>query len=450
MRLCDRLLEEHKEAPLNTATSLQKPVRLDFTVKYYELEALLQQHGGACLLGSDAAAFFRSWQDYQRSNHAHILSWQFGSFSDFVSRSCQLLACEEASEQALQKSLHERVSDSQPGFIAVNQHNLDPAQLAKLAGFLKSLDGPVRLLIWSDAKGVEQLKNSDFAFCCQAVYQVGAAKAAALQKPKQAMRPLPISLALVALAGFGYLSYHLSQSLGTDDKPLVPSAAVAEAVEKAQSAEVAQPPEVAEQKVEEPSVTDGERELAQSEQPAEPSPVVPQEQSTAAEVAAVDTQSQPPVSGVAAEDGSEALVAEQSSAPEPQTEPQPAAEVQQPVAEVTPDELITQRIDSWIAAWSNQDVAGYIDSYIAGYTPAGKTNSSWQKNRQSRLTKPEWIKVSRSDLMIEVSGEKASVAFSLDYAKPGYADRTKKRLELQLSDGKWQIASEENLQVQRL
>lgn len=119
------------------------------------------------------------------------------------------------------------------------------------------------------------------------------------------------------------------------------------------------------------------------------------------------------------------------------------------IADEQPLQQALATINAWQQAWQGQDHANYVDTYISGFNGAYKTHQQWLKKRNSALTKPEWIKLTRGDLHnIEVQAEQVLVDFWLTYeAATGYKDKTLKRLTVIENNGQWLIQKEQNLEV---
>jgi tetratricopeptide (TPR) repeat protein len=107
---------------------------------------------------------------------------------------------------------------------------------------------------------------------------------------------------------------------------------------------------------------------------------------------------------------------------------------------------IIAAVDLWAAAWSNQDVDGYIKSYVPNYSPDGLSNSAWQEQRNQRLTKPTYIRVTLSNTKAKLlNANTAIVTFVQRYESNTYQDMTNKELTLVRVNNKWKLSSERSL-----
>ena len=122
-------------------------------------------------------------------------------------------------------------------------------------------------------------------------------------------------------------------------------------------------------------------------------------------------------------------------------EPAPAA-----AAPASDEELSAARatIRAWAQAWSEQRVEDYLDFYSVGFEPAGgEPLSEWRRQRQLRVSRPSWIRVTIGDIDLRLlSSDTALATFDQSYETATYRDRTRKTLELVRDDGTWKIEEE--------
>lgn len=112
------------------------------------------------------------------------------------------------------------------------------------------------------------------------------------------------------------------------------------------------------------------------------------------------------------------------------------------------EEEIRQSVQQWAAAWSHQDVAGYLASYAPEFElPDGMSRSDWEALRKSRMRKYQSIEVNLHDLKVQdTSADGANVQFSQDFIGDQYRELgTPKELRLKHIGGKWLIVSEKSL-----
>ena len=176
----------------------------------------------------------------------------------------------------------------------------------------------------------------------------------------------------------------------------------------------------------------------------------PLAQSEPVQVASVETQTAP----------SEPPIVRSEPIPEPEprpvvTEPEPqptqVAVVAEPEpAPVTPavdgsaDERIRTAIRDWAAAWSDQNVDGYLAAYASDFRPAnGAALASWIDYRRQRLAAPGFIEVDVGDIDVEMTGDdRARATFVQGYRSDNYQDQVIKTLTMRRTGDGWQIVTE--------
>ena len=136
----------------------------------------------------------------------------------------------------------------------------------------------------------------------------------------------------------------------------------------------------------------------------------------------------------------------QSTSSSAEAKPAPAKAQEKPAAR-TDDQtaLLLTTVGNWAQAWSSQDVSAYLRHYATGFeTPDGMSRADWEKQRRDRLTRPKFIKVSVSEAVVSVSGEKsASVRFKQRYQSDTIDSSGYKTLTLTKSAGSWLIVKEQ-------
>lgn len=115
-----------------------------------------------------------------------------------------------------------------------------------------------------------------------------------------------------------------------------------------------------------------------------------------------------------------------------------------PAEPAPPDvrEAVIAAVQAWAQAWSEQDVARYLDAYAADYAAPGQTRPEWQTQRQERIERAQDVRVSVGNPMVEVQGDSARVTFTQDYRSRQFSDQVVKVLDLRLLDGGWRIVTE--------
>lgn len=133
--------------------------------------------------------------------------------------------------------------------------------------------------------------------------------------------------------------------------------------------------------------------------------------------------------------------------------PEPAPEKSEGVASKKVDadqELAENRNDveaaakAWASAWSAQNVDGYLASYGRDFVPPKRlSRTAWEKERRVRLHKPSFIKITLSNMKINLHGKDyAEIRFTQSYQSDTYGDRVKKEILMRKVDGKWLITQE--------
>lgn len=100
-------------------------------------------------------------------------------------------------------------------------------------------------------------------------------------------------------------------------------------------------------------------------------------------------------------------------------------------------------VQAWAKAWASKDVDAYLGHYSPDFSPSGMSYADWVAQRRERISKPERISVTLSNISIQrVSSNRATVQFKQAYESGKLKSNSSKTLELELADGKWQILRE--------
>ena len=104
-------------------------------------------------------------------------------------------------------------------------------------------------------------------------------------------------------------------------------------------------------------------------------------------------------------------------------------------------------LNKWRAAWSAQDVDGYLACYGQEFVPeGGLTLEQWTEQRQVRVARPNSIKVAISDIKIVAEqGSRAEIMFRQGYQSGNYSDQVMKVLTLGLERGELVIVAERTI-----
>lgn len=120
--------------------------------------------------------------------------------------------------------------------------------------------------------------------------------------------------------------------------------------------------------------------------------------------------------------------------------PEPTMEVSGSVDDAA---AINDLLNGWVAAWSAQDVSGYLGYYADTFEHGKGSRSSWENQRRKRLSSPSYISISLSDVQIDLQSESlAEVKFKQDYSSSSFTDSGNKVLVLSKASGEWKIQSE--------
>jgi hypothetical protein len=105
---------------------------------------------------------------------------------------------------------------------------------------------------------------------------------------------------------------------------------------------------------------------------------------------------------------------------------------------------VAATVANWAAAWSSQDVEGYLSHYAPDFRPArGLSREAWVAQRRERVARPSSIRVDIADLFVDVgTADTARAVFRQDYAADAYSDTVIKTLSLRNVGGEWKILRE--------
>lgn len=116
------------------------------------------------------------------------------------------------------------------------------------------------------------------------------------------------------------------------------------------------------------------------------------------------------------------------------------------ITESKPDtdvrEAVINRVFSWAAAWSDQDVPRYLLHYSEDFVPRKLSLDEWKKQRYGRLRWREFIIVKPSKLNVTVDGDDATVSFNQYYKSDRLENTVRKTLKMKKQDENWYIVRE--------
>lgn len=115
-----------------------------------------------------------------------------------------------------------------------------------------------------------------------------------------------------------------------------------------------------------------------------------------------------------------------------------------PTLVVLAQKALEKTIEAWASAWSKQQVNDYLAFYADTFkTPNGESMADWQKMRQSRITKPSYIRIMPIDLTYSVQTDNAVVSFKQIYEADGKEVIDNKKLTFTRQGDAWKIVQEE-------
>lgn len=116
-----------------------------------------------------------------------------------------------------------------------------------------------------------------------------------------------------------------------------------------------------------------------------------------------------------------------------------------PAAEPSTEDNIKSAVQSWAAAWSQQNVDAYIASYVDNYS-TGSSHSTWAAQRKTKLTRPKSIAITIEDLeVMTLDDNTARAEFVQDYRSNTYYDQVLKQMTLSKQGESWKISAEKTL-----
>lgn len=129
----------------------------------------------------------------------------------------------------------------------------------------------------------------------------------------------------------------------------------------------------------------------------------------------------------------------------PKEAPKPAAKAAPAAPAAATDEAaVVKAVESWAAAWSGNDVEGYLSRYAADFkTPDGESRKQWETERRARIAKPRKIEVNVESPVVKFDGpNKASVNFRQHYRSNTFKASANKTLVLIRAGNQWLIQQE--------
>ena len=107
---------------------------------------------------------------------------------------------------------------------------------------------------------------------------------------------------------------------------------------------------------------------------------------------------------------------------------------------------VTQHIQSWAKAWSEQNIQAYFSSYAPGYAPKNLSAQQWRSMRTQRITAPRTISVKVKDFKFDLYNEKlVTVVLTQVYQSNVLTSSVVKQLRLIRYKEGWKIVNEKVL-----
>lgn len=106
------------------------------------------------------------------------------------------------------------------------------------------------------------------------------------------------------------------------------------------------------------------------------------------------------------------------------------------------DAEIEAMLNGWLAAWSSRDIDDYGRYYASDFRSQGMDKAAWLAYKDRLNKKYDFIRVSQTDAVMDVSGDSGTVTFTQHYESSGFKTVGKKELKLTREDGEWRIFRE--------
>ncbi|MDX1514343.1 MAG: tetratricopeptide repeat protein [Gammaproteobacteria bacterium] len=108
------------------------------------------------------------------------------------------------------------------------------------------------------------------------------------------------------------------------------------------------------------------------------------------------------------------------------------------------EKQVLAAVNTWMDAWSRQDVESYLGSYSEDFQPAdGRSRDEWAALRRKRVSAPAYIRLEVGSPKVRLEDEaRAQAQFTQSYESDTYSDRVVKRLEFMKENGAWKIVRE--------
>lgn len=123
------------------------------------------------------------------------------------------------------------------------------------------------------------------------------------------------------------------------------------------------------------------------------------------------------------------------------TQPEPKLP---PTQTIGADRQVLSAVERWAKAWSDQDMASYLDSYSQDFVPPrGMNRAAWETQRERRIVGKDRIRVVVDNPLITLTGDTAVVKFKQSYFSDRLNNVANKTLTLKLEGTQWRITNEQ-------
>lgn len=132
------------------------------------------------------------------------------------------------------------------------------------------------------------------------------------------------------------------------------------------------------------------------------------------------------------------------AAKEPAREPAKEPAAAKPAVPANNPDAVLKAVNSWAAAWSANDVDGYLARYAPGFkTPDGEPRKTWENERRTRIAKPRKIEVRVEAAKVTFNdANRATVTFRQHYRSNTLKVSASKKLVMVRSGNQWLIQEE--------
>ena len=116
---------------------------------------------------------------------------------------------------------------------------------------------------------------------------------------------------------------------------------------------------------------------------------------------------------------------------------------------VTPQDIVTQRLNAWASAWAAKDFAAYAAFYAPTFVPEKLLSlDSWSAARAKKIAGAGTIKITLEKLRVKAkSPDRAITNFTQSYQADKFSDLTSKKITWQNIGGTWLIVREQTWEM---